>query len=51
MAHAVVIDVDLWSHFGSAKSVNAALRAFVEAQTIIEMERRGPGRDEPRKPA
>lgn len=41
MVHAVVVDTDLWEHFGSAKSVNAALRAFVEAQRLINAERRG----------
>lgn len=41
MTHAVVVDADLWAHFGSTKSVNAALRAFVEAKEAIEAERRG----------
>ena len=41
MAHAVIVDADLWEHFGSAKSVNAALRAFVEATRLIEADRKG----------
>ena len=40
MVHAVVVEAELWEHFGSAKAVNAALRAFVEAQRLIEAERR-----------
>lgn len=40
MVHAVVIDADLWEHFGSARSINGALRAFVEAQRVIDKERR-----------
>jgi hypothetical protein len=40
MVHAVVVDADLWEHFGSAKGINAALRAFVEAQRLIDAERR-----------
>ena len=41
MAQAVVVDSDLWEHFGSPKAINAALRAFVEAQRSIDAERRG----------
>ena len=41
MAHAVTVDADLWEHFGSAKAVNAALRAFVEATRLIEAGRKG----------
>jgi hypothetical protein len=41
MVHAVIVDADLWEHFGSARSVNAALRAFVEAQRLIDAERKG----------
>lgn len=40
MVHAVVVDADLWEHFGSVKAVNAALRAFVEAQHLIDAERK-----------
>ena len=42
MVHAVVVDADLWEHFGSPKAVNVVLRAFVEAQRSIEAARRGP---------
>ena len=41
MANAVVIEADLWPHFGNAKAVNAALRAFVEANKVIGASRPG----------
>jgi hypothetical protein len=30
--HAVVIDEDVWAHFGSARAINEALRAVVELE-------------------
>lgn len=41
MIHAVAIEPDLWPHFGSAKAINAALRAFVEAAKVIDASRSG----------
>lgn len=41
MVHAVTIDPDIWPHFGNAKAINAALRAFVEAAKVIGASRAG----------
>ena len=38
--HAVVVDADLREHFGGARGINAALRAFVEVRRLIDAERR-----------